>query len=72
MVFQGGVSKNSGVVRAFEQELNCPVIVDENGHLMGAIGAAILAMNSPARAEFDFSVENTDFTTREITCGRCS
>ena len=71
VVFQGGVSKNSGVVRAFEQELNCPVIVDENGHLMGAIGAAILAMNSPARAEFDFSVENTDFTTREITCGKC-
>lgn len=71
VVFQGGVSKNSGVVRAFEQELNCPVIVDENGHLMGAIGAAILAMNSPARAEFDFSVENTNFTTREITCGKC-
>lgn len=71
VVFQGGVSKNSGVVRAFEQELNCPIIVDENGHLMGAIGAAILAMNSPARDEFDFSVENTNFTTREITCGKC-
>ena len=71
VVFQGGVSKNSGVVRAFERELNCPVIVDENGHLMGAIGAAILAMNSPERAEFDFSVENTNFTTREITCGKC-
>ena len=71
VVFQGGVSKNSGVVRAFEQELGCPVIVDENGHLMGAIGAAILAMNSPARAEFDFNVENTDFTTREVTCGKC-
>lgn len=71
VVFQGGVSKNSGVVRAFEQELNCPVIVDENGHLMGAIGAAILAMNSPERDVFDFSVENTNFTTREITCGKC-
>lgn len=71
VVFQGGVSKNSGVVRAFEQELGCPVLVDENGHLMGALGAAILAMNSTARADFDFSVENTDFTTREITCGKC-
>ena len=38
---------------------------------MGAIGAAILAMNSPERDEFDFSVENTNFTTREITCGKC-
>ena len=31
VVFQGGVSKNKGVVAAFEKALNCPVTVDENG-----------------------------------------
>ena len=36
VVFQGGVSKNSGVVAAFEKALGCKVTVDENGHLMGA------------------------------------
>ena len=72
VVFQGGVSKNVGVVRAFEDLLGCPVIVDENGHLMGATGAAILARRSLNRTLFDFSVENMDFVTRERNCGGCS
>ena len=50
VVFQGGVSKNKGVVAAFERTLNCPVLVDPNGHLMGAIGAAILARRGTARS----------------------
>ena len=72
VVFQGGVSKNKGVVKAFEDMLGCKVEVDENGHLMGAIGAAILARRSAARADFDFSIENMEFVTREAGCGRCS
>ncbi len=72
VVFQGGVSKNKGVVAAFERTLNCPVIVDPNGHLMGAIGAAILARKGSGRKPFDFSVENMEFRTREAGCGGCS
>lgn len=72
IVFQGGVSKNKGVVAAFERELGTKVIVDENGHLMGAIGAAILARNAEARRDFDFEVENTSFRVREASCGKCS
>ena len=72
VVFQGGVSKNTGVVRAFEDLLQCPVLVDENGHLMGAMGAAILARRSLQRTVFDFSVKNMDFVTRERNCGGCS
>ena len=72
VVFQGGVSKNAGVVHAFEELLNCPILVDENGHLMGAMGAAILAKRSVRREIFDFSVENMEFVTREAGCGRCS
>lgn len=71
VVFQGGVSKNSGVVEAFERELGCKVIIDENGHLMGAIGVAILAMKSENRKDFDFNVEKQEFITREATCGKC-
>ncbi len=72
VVFQGGVSKNAGVVAAFENMLGCKVIVDENGHLMGALGAAILAKKSDKRKEFDFSVEDMEFRTREVLCGRCT
>lgn len=71
VVFQGGVSKNKGVVAAFERTLGCPVIVDPNGHLMGALGAAILARKGSGRHVFDFSVENVDFRTREANCGGC-
>lgn len=71
VVFQGGVSKNRGVVAAFEKELKCRVQVDENGHLMGAIGVAILAAQGEARRKFDFAVEETEFRTREVCCGKC-
>ena len=36
VVFQGGVSKNVGVVKAFEDALGMNVLVDPDGHLMGA------------------------------------
>lgn len=72
VVFQGGVSKNKGVVAAFEKTLGCEVIVDSNGHLMGAIGAAILAKNSDLRRDFEFEITNTNFKVREASCGRCS
>lgn len=72
IVFQGGVSKNKGVVAAFEKALGCSVTVDPNGHLMGAIGAAILAQKSSARKNFDFAIEHMDFHIREASCGKCS
>ena len=71
VVFQGGVSKNIGVVKAFEKQLGCPVIVDKDGHLMGAIGAAILARRNKKRSVFDFNMEDMEFITREINCGGC-
>ena len=71
VVFQGGVSKNSGVVAAFERALGCEVTVDPNGHLMGAIGVAILAQGSGKRSPFAFEVEQMDFKVREASCGRC-
>ncbi len=52
VVFQGGVSKNVGVVHAFEEQLGMPVAVDPDGHLMGAFGAALLAADAgPVSAE---------------------
>ena len=45
IVFQGGVSKNEGVLKYFKEVLGSDIIVDENGHLMGALGIAIIAKN---------------------------
>ncbi len=72
VVFQGGVSKNAGVVRMFEEELGMPVMVDEKGHLMGAFGIAVLAKESQEESVFSFDVADMEFKTREVTCGKCA
>ena len=76
VVFQGGVSKNAGVVRAFEDELGMPVVVDADGHLMGAFGVALLAAEAAPRAgaeAFDFDALRTfEFATREVECQKCA
>ena len=53
IVFQGGVSKNIGVVKAFEELTNEKVIVDKNSHLMGAFGIAIMARESKKENVFN-------------------
>ena len=72
IVFQGGVSKNVGVVRFFKEATGEDILVDENGHLMGAFGVAILARGSGAETPFDFSVTGDSFKTREISCHKCA
>ncbi|MDI6713101.1 MAG: acyl-CoA dehydratase activase [Anaerosomatales bacterium] len=71
IVFQGGVSKNVGVVEAFRRATGHDVLVDEMGHLMGAIGIALLARASGIEEPFDFSVREASFTTRGVECGGC-
>lgn len=73
IVFQGGVSKNRGVVAAFQQELGQEIHVDLNSHLMGALGAAILSRTeSGTNRPFDFSVSQMEFTTRAHECTGCA
>ena len=83
VVFQGGVSKNAGVVHAFEEQLGMPVAVDPDGHLMGAFGVALLAADAGpiegaesgpfADGSFDFeAMLDFDFKTREIECQKCA
>ncbi|MDE7405538.1 MAG: acyl-CoA dehydratase activase [Clostridiales bacterium] len=72
IVFQGGVSKNVGVKKAFEDEVGSEVIVDENGHLMGAFGVAVLAKRSGKENPFSFDVADIEFKTRGFECGKCA
>jgi predicted CoA-substrate-specific enzyme activase len=71
VVFQGGVSKNVGVVRSFEQILGMPVVVDEVGHLMGCIGVAIIAREADQRRDFNFRATEVQFETFGDECGGC-
>ena len=71
IVFQGGVSKNKGVVKFFEEATGKKIIVDENSHLMGALGIAILAKKSKKEKIFSFNIENTKFETKGLNCHKC-
>ncbi len=70
IIFQGGVSKNIGVVKSFEDILNTKIITDKNGHLMGALGVAILSKDKP-EIEFDFNINNYKYSTNSKFCGKC-
>ncbi|MCM1534218.1 MAG: acyl-CoA dehydratase activase [Corallococcus sp.] len=72
IVFQGGVSKNVGVKKAFEEAVGSEVIVDENGHLMGAFGVAVLAKKSGKEKAFSFDIADIEFKTRGFECGKCA
>lgn len=72
IVFQGGVSKNIGVIKAFEETTGEKVIVDSNSHLMGALGVAILAKKSKKESAFSFDIEDVNFETKGINCHGCS
>ena len=71
IIFQGGVSKNEGVVKAFEDNLEQKIIVDKHGHLMGALGIAILAKAEKQKIKFNFSVKDIDFKTKGFECDGC-
>jgi len=50
VVFTGGVAKNTGVVKALEENLGCAVLVPEEPLLSGALGAALLGKELTAKA----------------------
>lgn len=71
-VFQGGVSKNRGVVAAFSEALKSEIHVDPDSHLMGAVGAAVLAKSEQRRRSFDFKIADLSFETKAHECQGCA
>ena len=71
IIFQGGVSKNAGVKKAFQDILGEEIIVDENGHLMGALGIALLSKKEKEEIEFNFDILETKFETVGTECNKC-
>ena len=75
--FQGGVASNTGMVKAFEEALNAKVIVPEHHQTMGAIGAALLAMENHQYTETPtkfkgWEVGNMNFQSITCQCTGCS
>lgn len=45
VTFTGGVTRNEGMVKTLEEQLGLKLNVSEEAHFMGALGAALLAMD---------------------------
>ena len=77
VVFQGGVAFNQGMVRAFREALETnEVIVPPHHEAMGAIGAALLALEEMrakgTKSEFKgFEVGEAEYTTSPFECQAC-
>ena len=74
VVFQGGVAFNNGIVRAFEEELGCEITVPAHHEVMGAIGAALLALEEMPHRETGFrgfSICRQHFSTVSFECDAC-
>ena len=71
VVFQGGVSKNKGVVKYFKEILKEDIIVDDNSHLMGALGIAILSKKNTCQKEYNLDLKNIKFETKGFECRCC-
>ena len=75
VVFQGGVAANQGIKRALEEELDLEVIVPKYYHLMGAIGAAMLAKEEVQRkgsTSFKgLGISGFEYTTKSFLCDGC-
>lgn len=75
--FQGGVATNVGMVKAFEEVLGTKIVVPENHQTMGAIGAALLAMENhqytqqPTKFK-GWEVGEMNFNAITCECNDCS
>lgn len=77
IVFQGGVSENKGMIKAFEQELGEKVVVPKYNTVMGAFGVALLVReymidNKKTKSEFrGWHISNQDIKTASFICNGC-
>jgi len=73
IVFQGGVSENVGMRRAFEMELGEKIIVPKYNKVMGAFGVALLVKeNPPQQSKFlGFEVADKEIKCTSFHCNGC-
>ncbi len=76
-IFQGGVAANLGIRQAFEEALQCQLIIPQHFEVMGAVGTALLARNEmfmeDKRSQFKgFKVLNEPVKTTSVDCEGCA
>jgi predicted CoA-substrate-specific enzyme activase len=77
IVFQGGVAANTGIVAAFEKVLGEKLIVPKYYDVMGAYGAALVALEESSRIDGfrtkfrGFAASELEFKAKSFECTDC-
>lgn len=73
IVFQGGVSENLGMRKAFKDALKEEIIIPKYNKVMGAFGVALLVKdNPPEKTKFlGFEIVNKDIKCTSFQCKGC-
>jgi predicted CoA-substrate-specific enzyme activase len=76
IIFQGGVAFNRAIVKAFAEELGQEITVPVNHEVMGAIGAAIIAMENQELCGTEtrfrgFKNSDINYETSTFICNGC-
>jgi predicted CoA-substrate-specific enzyme activase len=73
IVFQGGVSENIGMRKAFEEALGEKIIIPRCNKVIGAFGAALLVKEqAPPRTKFfGFQISDKDIGCSALQCQGC-
>jgi len=71
VTFTGGVSRNIGMVRALEEKLGLPVNVCDDSHYIGAIGAAIFAVERALGGEIPEGPSKLSQTAKPASAAGC-
>lgn len=77
IVFQGGVAANVGIVSAFEKALEKKIVIPKYHDVMGAYGAALLAMEKMSSSGlttgfYGFNAMDNDYKAKSLECKDCS
>ncbi len=75
IVVQGGTFLNDAVLRAFEQEIGRNVVRPNISGIMGAYGAALIALEKMKTESTLISreeLESFEHTVKAVVCGKCS
>ncbi len=72
--FQGATARNRGLIAAFEMLTGKEIVVSEHCHVMGAYGAALIALEKPiSKSSFrGFNALDDDVTLMHRVCADCT
>lgn len=73
IVLQGGLANNTAVVEAMQAKLKTTLMIPENPEYTGAVGAAVMALQTGEEKPVDLqAAAASQITSRDVICANCT